>query len=97
MSLFPVSDMSGIAARLDAAGIRLVDASNAIAYQSRGKIFVAVDGGELMLKKHYQPYRGAPVEQVVITPRDLKNVCVWLNGYARDRGVHLGLHCQGAL
>lgn len=95
MNMTPVFNMQDIAARLDVAGVQLVDASNAIAYQSRGKIFVAVDGGELVLKKHYQPYRGAPVEQVSITPRDLKNVCVWLNGYARDRGVHLGLHCQG--
>lgn len=91
MNMIPVFSMHDIAARLLSAGVSLVDASNLIAYQSRGKLFVMTDGESVALRKHYQAHKGAEVVQVEATPRDLKNVCVWLNAHARGKGIDLGL------
>lgn len=83
-----VTDFKAVAAQLDDAGLPVHEAAQLIAFKSRGKIFVT-PGGEL--HKHYQAYKGADVEHVALTFRDLKKVVIWLNEWAGSKGKQLNM------
>lgn len=93
-----VSSMSQISAVLAYCGYSLSQAAKVIAYKSRGKMFITVSDEDcLVLKKYYQQSKGAQLEEVNCTPRDFKNVCVWLNTDARDCGIELNLRAEDTL